>query len=425
MPNIGNVVLRSGNFSENTLSISIDESISGLLFDISGFSDPFNNQYLLFNSFSDGQVQLINSLEEAADYGLDDQDFLGGLVYYHLSMFYDYVGTSKPLYIMFADCSSDWSAISTMQRACNGKMFQLGVWTHQNLWERDGYTGDAVFTRLVTNIETVAEELSGKVGQSSASSIPLSVVLCANTQIGINNLVLRQLPDGTMLNAPKVSVLLGQNGSDEVHAIQSELPNGAQVGSIGILMAIMSLAGVEENIGSVMEYNLNKNEKYQSPEIPINGVNYTLDDVSRVVQNTLTTKGYIVPTTYPAKEGECFWGSDPTLSNGDYSIISNNRVIHKCRRTIFSILLPYLHSNHVFSKASNGLSSEAYQMFEEAIGSALSGKLVNNGGKYQIDGYQIVELDTKNILNDDTINIKYTVSPINYNGTLTETVIAM
>ena len=161
---------------------------------------------------------------------------------------------------------------------------------------------------------------------------------------------------------------------------------------------------------------------FQFPEIVVNDEFFPLDNVNRIIRNILVSYGYIIPMNYPAKEGECYFAGDPTLSAGDYSIISNNRIIHKCRRTLFSILLPYLHSNQVYDSANKRLDNSTLSMFIEIIGSAITGKLINNAGNYQIKRYRIVEIDTKNILNDDAVNITFTVSPVNYNGTLTETV---
>ncbi len=428
MAQIGNVITRAGQFKEVVANIPTDESVGGILFDISGFTNPFNNFRQVHDYFGNNKIQLVSGVDDLNKMGIRNDGtsgFLNGLAYYHLSSFFKYAGDNSQLYVSFVDCSKDWDFIVSMQRAVNGRMFQLGIWTHQPLWEINEITAQLEFTKLAINIESTVEELTGKVGQPSGSPTPLSIILSANTSAGIRNFTLRKLPNGTVFNAPKVSVLLCQNGSDEVHAIQQLMPNNTPVGSIGYMMAVLSLAGAEENVGGVNDFNLNKYDDFQLPEIPVNDEYIPLENVNKIVQNILMQNGYIIPTTYPAKEGECFFGGDPTLSSGDYSIISNNRVIHKCRRCVFSVLLPYLHSNQLYDSSSKGLSRATRDMFEEAIGSALSGKLINKGGKYQINGYQIVDFETSNILNDDTVNIRYTVSPVNYNGKLTETVFAV
>ena len=428
MAELGNIVTRTGALANSTANIPNDESIGGILFDISGFNNPFNGFQQINEYFGSQQIRLVNNMDDLEEMGIKDEGYSGflyGLAYYHLSMFYDYIGGDEPLYIAFVDCSQGWDFIVTMQRATNGRMFQLGVWTHQPLWVIDESTGLLTFSNMIVDVENTVEELTGKVGQPSGSPIPLNVILSANTQVGIRNFSLKKLPDGTVYDAPKVSVLLCQDGNSFVRTIQPLMPDNAPVGSIGFIMAILALAGAEENIGSVKDYNLNKNNNFQSPEIAVDNTYIPLKDINFVARTLLTQYGYIIPTTYPAKEGECYYNSDPTLSNGDYSIISNNRIIHKCRRAIFSVLLPYLHSNQLYESSAKGLSNTVQEMFKEAISSALSGKLIGKNGNYQIDGYQINDFDTENILNDDTVSIQYTVSPVNYNGTLTETVAAM
>lgn len=421
MPEIGTVTTQIGERQNTSATISTDESIGGILFDISGFNNPFDNHLLISNSFGSQQVQLINNLEEASNYGLDDSDFLNGLVYYHLSMFYDYIGGNAPLYIAFADCSSNWDYIYTMQRLCGGKMFQLGIWTSQPIWRINNNVIE--FTRLIPDIKVAVEELTGIIGQPSQSTIPLNVILSANTNdIGGQTISLKKIPNATIYNAPKISVLLCQDGSDEVDAIQSNLPSNAPVGSIGLALAALNLAYAEENIGAVAKFNLNKNDKFKSPEIPVGGLRNKLTDSLKTTQNILASYGYIVPVSYESKEGEYFFSGDYTLSNGDYKNIANNRVMHKCRRAVYMALFPYIYSNHLYDNALKGLSNVAVQILEESIGAALTGKLINKEGRYQINGYNITIIESDNILNDDKVSINYTIEPVNYNDKLSDSI---
>ena len=425
MAKLGSVTTQVGSLQKTAPHIPTDEKVGGILFDISGFDNPFADYLQLDENFGSQQIRLINNMDDAEYIGIKDNGFLGGLVYYHILAFYNYIGTDAPLFIAFADCSSNWDFISTMQRQCGGKMFQLGIWTHQNLWEIDGSTGLIAFSSLVVDIENATEELTGKVGLPSPSPTPLSVILSPNTNIGeFRNFSLKKLPDGFSLDAPKVSVLLYQNGTDAVHNMQNNMPDNAPVGSIGLTMALLCLAGAEESIGNVKDYNLNKNDNYEEPEVVANGMYYKTSELSKNVLNIVTSLGYIVPVNYAAKEGECFLNGDMTFSNGDYCTIANNRVIHKCRRAIFSVLLPYLHSNQLYDSSRKGLAASVIQTFYEEIGAALSGKLINKTGNYQINGYQIDTFDTENILEDDSVTIQYTVGPVNYNGTLTDSVTA-
>lgn len=422
MPKIGYAETQIGTQQNTTPIISVDESIGGLLFDISGFDNPFGKFPLIQSNFGSNQICLINNLEEAAQFGIEDNDFMSGLVYYHLSMFYDYVGENAPLYVAFANCSEDWDFIGTMQRMVNGKMFQLGVWTSQPIWTINS-ENNIVFTSLIPKIEAqVEEELTGKLGQPSPSPIPLSVILSANTYVeNVPNL--KKLPNALSFEAPKVSVLLCQNKTKEVLDIQTQMPQNTPVGSLGFIMAILNLAGAEESIGAVAKYNLNKNDNFQYPEIAIGNSHFLLDSINRITLNIVASYGYIVPVNYESKAGECFYNGDTSLNTGDYGTISNNRIIHKCRRAIVSALLPFLNGNELYDNALRGLSNNATQALQEAIGGALSGTLVNKEGQYQINSYQITVIDSQNILDDDTVSINYNIIPINYNETLTDNVI--
>jgi len=422
MPNLGYATTQEGHFKNTTLIVPADESVCGMLFDISGFDNPFDDYLDIYYSFGSGQVVQINSLNDAIELGLGDNNFLNGLVYYHISMFYDYVGDNRPLYLTFADCSSDWDAIGLMQRESGGRIFQVGIWTYQQMWSVRN-DNSIEFTNLITQIETSVEELTGKIGQSSFSPTPLSVVLSANTSV-VSNIekVLKKLPDATVLEAPKVSILLCQNGSDYIKSKQSLNPQDAPFSSMGFALAALSLADAEKCIGAVSDFNLNKNEQFRYPEIPI-GDGYSIDDeVNRVVLNTIATLGYIVPVIYDGKDGECFFNSDTTLSRGDYKTIANNRVIHKCRRSVYTAIYPYINSDHIYESGQRGISSSSIQEISNAIGDILSGNLINKGGEYQISGYNIDIFSSDDILNDGVVFVKYSVVPVNYNDVLTDTI---
>ena len=419
MPGLGYAVTQVGALQNTKPNIPTDESVGGILFDLFGFDNPFSQYPTLMNNFGAQQIHLVNNMEEAEELGIVE-GFMSGLVYYHLSMFYDYIGGDTPLYIAFVDCSSGWDFIEYMQRMTGGRLFQLGIWTTQPLWKTRP-NGTTELTALISNVEDALEEVNGVIGEKSATQTPLNVILSPDTNVSISNL--KKLPNAIPLNTPKISVLLCQDGSTNVLEIQSKLPSNTPVGSVGIALAILSIAGAEESIGAVAKFNLNKNDKFQNPEIAIGDNHFLLENINRTTLNLLASYGYIIPVTYDSKEGECFYNGDTTLSDGDYSTIANNRVMHKCRRALFNALLPYINSNTLYEDALSGLSTVATQILEEAIGASLTGTLINKEGQYQIGGYQITVIEGKNILQDDTVSIKYSVNPINYNEIITDSVI--
>lgn len=421
MAGIGFVTV--GNLAQATnFTISTDESICGMLFDYSGFFAPFDGYQQIQENFGDNQIALINNLEEAEELGLGDNDFMGGLVYYHLSQFYNYIASDTPLYLCLSNIQyNDWSVIETIQRASGGKIFQLGIWTSQQLWNSSD--NSIYFTNLASNIESAVEELTGKVEEEHLGTMPLSVMLSANTYYLETQPTapwITDMPDGTLLNAPKVSVCLMQNGTTEVHNMQTSMPNNAPIGCIGLVMAALNQAYAEENIGYVDKFNLNKNDNINNAEICFCGNYVTLGDISYYNGNIIAEKGYILPCQYKAKVAEVFFSGNPTLSDGDYNTIANNRVMHKIRRATYMALLPYLHSQNLIDTSTGNLSSSAQSIITTAIKDTVDNALINSLGQKQITSFVASVSKSSTILSDDSITIETWSIPISSNSEINE-----
>ena len=405
-----------------TYNISTDESIGGMLFDISGFQDPFKDYPLLSHNFKNGKVQRIYNMDEAALLGIANDGFLNNLLYYHISQFYDYVGADQELYIAIADCSKDWDILCKIQQETSGKMFQIGVWTSQSIWKRndDGTIG---FTDLITSLQEQADEICGKIGSRTYTMIPLNLVLFGNSNyIDGEEVDYRKLPNAISLDCPKVSVVLAQNGTEEVHTIQKANPNQAPVSIMGIVMALLAICGVEESIGSLKRCDLNKNEKFHNPEFGF-GKNYTsIANVSRIWANVMASNGYIIPTDYEGIEASYFLCNDQTLSTGDYSSIANNRVMHKCRRAVSTAMLPYINSHHIYTPGTKNISITSISVMTDSINSILDSVMRNKLGQEQIGGRSVTFLENSNILQTDEVALKLSINPVNYSGYISEEV---
>lgn len=404
----------------STGTIPTDESIGCMIFDVSGFENPFQDYPVLYANFHDGNVVCINNLDEASLLGIVDNNFMNGLLYYHISQFYEYIGTNKELYIAIADCSEDWSIIEQCQLYTNGKLFQIGVWTAQSIFQLNT-DGELGFTPLITNLQQQANEINGRIGAPTSSTIPLSIMLCGNTNLADGKSVdYKTLPDAISLNCPKVSLFIIQNGNEQVHQMQSLNPNNAPVGALGLIMACLSVCGAEESIASVQRCDLNKNEGFIYPELGLGANNTPLDHITSVWANAISERGYIIPISYEALEASCFFSSDQTLSNGDYCTIANNRVIHKCRRTIASVWMPNINANFPFDPITHSINDAAISMLSNSIYSAIDAILVNKRGLPQIDGRRITFRENENMLSDDTISLQFDIKPANYSGIISE-----
>lgn len=402
--------------------ISTDESIGGILFDISGFQEPFAEYPLMAHNFKDGKPQCIYNMDDARTLGITDDGFLNGLVYYHISQFYDFVGGEQALYIIIADCSKGWDILPSIQQQTNGKMFQIGIWTSQPIWTRNS-DGTLGFTSLITDLQVQADLICGKIGTRAYTMIPVSFILFGNTNyIDGDEISYRKLPNALPLNCPKVSVVIAQNGSEDVHAMQENNPNKAPVSAMGIVMACLAVCGAEESIGSLQKCDLNKNEKFNYPEFGF-GNNYnSIAGISRIWANTITANGYILPVDYEGLEASYFLSNDQTLSVGDYSSISNNRVMHKCRRAVCTALIPYINSHHIYAPGTRTISATSISIITDSINTILDSVMKNRAGQEQIGGRTVTFLEESNILETDEVTMRLSINPVNYSGYIDEEV---
>lgn len=406
--------------ANRSFRIPTDESICAVLFDISGFIDPFNGYSLLHHSFMDNKLQCVKNMDDAILLGIENNGFLNGLVYYHLSQFYNFIGDGQTLYIAIADCSKDWDVIESMQRQANGRIFQIGVWTSQPLWrfKEDKTLG---FTSLITDLQAQADEINGKVGVSTHTMVPLNIVLCGNSSyIDERPFTYKNLPNAIELNCPKVSVPLVQNGSPEIKEMQSKNPLKAPVSSIGVIMACLALCGAEESIASITKCDLNKNEEFNYPEWGVGSTGTPINSVHRIWANIISSRGYIVPINYEELEASCFLSSDQTLSDGDFSTIANNRVMHKCRRATCTATIPYINGNHIYNPGTHNISPTSIAIITDSINTLLDSVMRNKQGQKQIEGRVVTFLENEKMLEDDSISIRLDIKPVNYSGYISE-----
>lgn len=399
--------------------IPTDESVGAMLFDISGFKDVFDGYSLLYNSFKDNQVQCIKNMDDAQLVGIEDNDFLNGVLYYHISQFYQFLDANQTLYVVLADCSQSWDVIQSIQQQANGKVFQVGIWTSQSIWQMqpDNTLG---FTSLITDLQVQADEVNGKIGESAHSMVPLSIILCGNTYYAGGDFTYKNLPNAIDLNCPKVSVAVLQNGSEQVKAMQKKNPNQAPVSALGLIMACLATCGAEESIASISKCDLNKNEDFNQPEWGIGKTGTPIDTVHRIWANIISGRGYIIPIDCEGMEASYFLSSDTTLSEGDYCTIANNRVMHKCRRAVATVLIPYVHGNYLYDYSSGNINSSAIAIITDSIYTILDSVMRNRKGQQQIEGRVVTFVANNNMLEDDTMYLKLDIKPASYSGYISE-----
>lgn len=410
--------------TENVCGLVIDTKIAG------GLNTALSSKTEASKIFANGNVVELNELKDCEEVGLDEK-IMGGLPYYHIKQYFKLVGSNARLFVCFMDSTTDteFEAIEKMQLASGGIIYQIGVWTGQPI----ATTSDSTYTvpedGIISKLQTVAENLGGKIGVANFDgNSPVSILLNAPI-INAAECDYRKLPDLTSCNAPKVSVLLGQSTSDECHAVQLAVNNlqatasYAVTGNIGAALACLSVAPANESIAHIANFNLSaaitetelgfgnltQNNKTWGSNVSftnIKTINYTKRN------KYLHKRGYIFLTNYDGLENGIFFSSDQTLTTGDYRTISRCRVMHKSRRVVRRALLPFVSEDWEVDTTTGQFSASDITTLQNEVLEALDNNMVEPGGKVpQISGRSCTIDEDQNILDNDQILIHYSLIP--------------
>lgn len=383
---LGNVFMRDTDGNIPVVQSNTIEKVCGLIFDISGQQNFWTTGggASIADTWKDSIIEL-NSLNDAIEAGItaytggtdsesgQSTDVLAGIPYYHIRQFFNMAGGSGRLFVMFADCSTDWNAIVEMQRAANGAIFQLGVWTEQQLWTKPDESASAYSIGLVADLNRAAVELADEY------FAPLHILLCANTSkvkvasTTTSQVAISQIPS-CVVDARYVTVLLSQSMEEQVKLMQASLTSTTPVGVVGLALGTLTQAGVGESIGWVRQFDLVN----YVPAIEMGFGDSTIENgmlknalsysaLSKAQLNALEEAGYVFVRTFEGLEGHTYFANDHTCSSGDFCTIARNRAINKSRRLIRVALLPYVNSPIKVDPSSGNLSSAQVTVFENLI----------------------------------------------------------
>lgn len=413
--------------TENVVGIIFDTSVVGGIENALGEGEAAK-------TFANGNVVELNTSKDAKEAGIDET-VMGGLVKYHIDSFFALAGGSQRLFVSFMDSDTDteFEAVEKMQLASGGILYQIGVWTGKSIAtkESDG-TYSVGASNICAKLEAVAEVLGGKVGVTNyEGNAPLNIILNAPI-VNEAETDLKALPDLSVLDAPKVSVILGQAATDDVHKIMyavnhmTEAASYAVVGNVGAVMGCLAVAPANESIGHVASFNLAT--VMQEAELGFGNIVEDTESGAYASESSFTNiktigytkrneyvhkKGYIFTTNYDGLENSIFFSSDQTLSTGDYRTIARCRVMHKSRRVVRRALLPYVNSNVEIDASTGTLSATAIANFQNIVIAALDANMVEPGTTVpQISGRTCTIEEGQDVLNTDKIDIDYRLIPL-------------
>lgn len=401
--------------TDNNIGSPMDgnDHISGLLFDLPAMTSMPSGVKL-------NQVIQIFSTNEAVALGITpyeedgDSNFFYGIPHFHISEFFR-MNPGGSLYVMFANCDIDWSAIKTIQLAAQGNIRQLGIWTSKLLWTTSGETDDPYTLNLIPDISQMAEELANE-------HRPLSIVLNANTSVADStraDLTVNMMRIPTCIGDwPRVSALISQPRSSKVKAMQIAHAEHPSIGCLGTFMGCLSRAKVSESVAWLDQYNL-YNTDYADIEFGFGDMTLNDDEsdfVSTLNFDSLQTtqidevedKGYIFLCKYTGADNGTYFSSDRTCSSGDYKMISRNRTIDKSRRATRSALLPYLNSPLLINPTNGYIQEIEAKKFQNIVDNILSQMQTSS----EISGYSVSVPTNQNVLETEILKIQYTIIPV-------------
>lgn len=383
---LGNVFMRDTDGNIPVVQSNTIERVCGLIFDISAqtnfwttgegakIADTWKDKVIELNSLNDAIEAGITAYTGEVDSDTEQsKDLLAGIPYYHIRQFFSMAGGSGRLFVMFADCSKDWNSIIEMQRAASGSIFQIGIWTEQQLWTKPDEMADAYSIGLVADINRVAVELADDY------FAPTSILLCANTSkvkvntTTTNQIAVSQIPS-CVVDARYVTVLLSQSMEEQVRRMQASLASTTPVGLVGLALGVLTQAGVGESIGWVRQFDLVNyvpaiemgfGDSTVSDGLITNGLSYSA--LSKAQLNALEEAGYVFARSFEGLEGHTYFANDHTCSSGDFCTIARNRAINKSRRLIRIALLPYVNSPIKVDPSSGNLSAAQVTVFENLL----------------------------------------------------------
>ena len=304
--------------------------------------------------------------------------------HYHIAEFFR-LNSKGQLYVGFFAVPSTYTytEITTMQNFANGKIRQIGVWK------------DAVFAigdLTVINAEVVAN--------CDGNHKPLSVIYAADISATAD---LSTLTDLNTLSAPKVSVVIGQDGA----GLGAYLYAGysKSITCLGAILGAVSAAAVSDDIAWVGKFNLSNGYELDTLAFG-NGVMVAAS--SQNFLNALDNLRYIFLIKYVGIPGSYIDDSHCAISvSSDYAYIENNRVIDKAIRGVYASVLPAL--NGPLQLNADGTLTDTTIAYYESLAEVNLIQMIRDA---ELSAQQVNIDATQNVLSTGKLIISAKLLPI-------------
>lgn len=311
--------------------------------------------------------------------GSDDEKYC----YYHVKEFFR-MNPGATLWFGYKQFNStdNFSQAIDLCRTADGKIRQLAVACP----DLDFATGD------IGKLQTIANTLEN-------SDMPAVILYTANvTSLASLTYDLRQL------TAPKVSVVIGQDGGAEGAALYDA--QSRSISCIGNALGCLSKASVHESIAWVGKFNAANGEL----DVPafVDGSLYK--DTATGIIDTLNSRGYIFLRKLNGIGGTYYNDSHvcASIANNDYAYIEANRTMDKAIRGVRTYLLPQLNGPVKVDAATGKLDKPFITALETIAGRALE-QMERDG---ELSGYKVVINPEQNVLSTGQLTVNIVNVPL-------------
>ena len=353
-------------------SLAGQDHVSGMLFYVKADGD-------IPTGFATSAIQPCSTIDAAEALGItsDASSWSIKVMHYQLSEVYRLnPGVTLYVSVVKRPTTVTFSEITAMQQYADGAIRQIAIW--------DGTA--AVTAANVTKLEGIADTLD--------ATYAAPVVLLYAPMVS----ALNSLPTNLAGAAPRVSVVIGQDGSGdgaELYADAANATNKWSVSAIGIALGHLSSASVEQSISWVKQFP-------SGVSMPAFGDGTLYRDVDRAVVESLDEARYLFLMTIVGISGS-YWNDSHNMDSAqsDYSAIENVRTMDKACRGIRTYLTPELGGNVYIDAETGKLQAYSVAHLETVAQKALED--MEKAG--ELSGYKVGIDPEQDVLSTSTVEV--------------------
>ncbi len=332
-------------------------------------------------AFGTDDIKAYNNIQEVETDGIVATGATA-VTHYHISQFFAQQPDTQLYVGIYTAFSNNFQEVKLIQSFASGKLRQVAVYNTDNL-----IAGD------VTALQTIAEALAQE-------HTPLVVLYGANVPTG----TLNALPDLRALEAPRVAVVIGQDGNAIGKALF--VSTTKSITCLGTALGILSVAQVSDNIGWVQKFNLLKDDELDVVSFAEGSL---FRNLSPTQLDTLNDKGYVFLRKHTGLAGTYFNDSPTAIAKtSDFAYLENQRTMDKAVRAIREKLLPLLNSPLRVNSTSGELQATFVKSVENIVRNSLLPMQIAN----ELEGISVYINPKQNVLATSKLEVNVKIVPI-------------